>query len=71
MKNICSVHTHSTMCDGKDTLRTMARAAFEAGVENLQRENLSPLEEAAGYMRLKTEFRMKQGDIAKDRKSVV
>ena len=34
-------------------------------IENLQRENLSPLEEAAGYMRLKTEFRMKQGDIAK------
>ncbi len=34
-------------------------------IENLQRENLNPLEEAAGYMRLKTEFRMKQGDIAK------
>ncbi len=34
-------------------------------IENLQRENLSPLEEASGYMRLKTEFRMKQGDIAK------
>lgn len=31
MKNICSVHTHSTMCDGKDTLGSMARAAFEAG----------------------------------------
>lgn len=31
MKNICSVHTHSTMCDGKDTLAEMARAAFEAG----------------------------------------
>lgn len=34
-------------------------------IENLQRENLSPLEEAAGYMRLKAEFKMKQGDIAK------
>lgn len=34
-------------------------------IENLQRENLSPLEEASGYMRLKTEFKMKQGDIAK------
>ena len=31
MKNICSVHTHSTLCDGKDTLVEMARAAFEAG----------------------------------------
>lgn len=31
MKNICSVHTHSTMCDGKNTLAEMARAAFEAG----------------------------------------
>ena len=30
--NICSVHTHSTLCDGKDTLAEMARAAFEAGV---------------------------------------
>lgn len=32
MNNVCSVHTHSTMCDGKDTLESMARAAFEAGV---------------------------------------
>ena len=31
MRNICSVHTHSTMCDGKNTLAEMARAAFEAG----------------------------------------
>lgn len=31
MKNLCSVHTHSTMCDGRDTLASMARAAFEAG----------------------------------------
>ena len=27
----CSVHTHSRMCDGKNTLAEMARAAFEAG----------------------------------------
>ncbi len=27
----CTVHTHSTMCDGKNTLAEMARAAFEAG----------------------------------------
>jgi len=31
MRNFCSVHTHSTLCDGKDTLGSMARAAFEAG----------------------------------------
>lgn len=31
MKNICSVHTHSTFCDGKNSLAEMARAAFEAG----------------------------------------
>lgn len=28
----CSVHTHSTMCDGKNTLAEMARAACAAGV---------------------------------------
>ena len=44
---------------------TDEESASLALIENLQRENLSPLEEAAGYMRLKTEFRMKQGDIAK------
>lgn len=31
MKNICSVHTHSVMCDGENTLAEMARAAYEAG----------------------------------------
>lgn len=31
MRKFCSVHTHSTLCDGKDTLTEMARAAFEAG----------------------------------------
>ena len=28
----CSVHTHSTLCDGKNTLSEMAQAAFAAGV---------------------------------------
>jgi len=31
MRGFCSVHTHSTLCDGKDTLESMAQAAFEAG----------------------------------------
>ena len=29
----CSVHTHSTMCDGKNTLAEMAAAACAAGVK--------------------------------------
>jgi ParB family chromosome partitioning protein len=33
-------------------------------IENLQREDLNPLEEAAGYIRLAREFTMKQEDIA-------
>ena len=28
-------HTHSTFCDGRDTLPEMARAAYEAGVDSL------------------------------------
>ena len=28
----CTVHTHSLLCDGKNTLEVMARAAFAAGV---------------------------------------
>lgn len=31
MRQFCSVHTHSTLCDGKNTLAEMAQAAFEAG----------------------------------------
>lgn len=31
MKRVCSVHTHSTLCDGKSTLAEMAEAAFTAG----------------------------------------
>ena len=27
---ICTVHTHSVLCDGKNTLEEMARAAFAA-----------------------------------------
>ena len=31
MNGLCSVHTHSTMCDGTDSLSEMAWAAYEAG----------------------------------------
>ncbi len=34
-------------------------------IENLQRENLNPIEEALGYKQLADEFEMKQEDIAK------
>ncbi len=56
---------------GLEKVPTIIREATDkdvlelALIENLQRENLSPLEEAAGYMRLKSEFKMKQSDIAK------
>jgi ParB family chromosome partitioning protein len=33
-------------------------------IENLQRENLNPMEEASGYVRLAREFSMKQDEIA-------
>ena len=31
MRAVCSVHTHSRMCDGKNTLAEMAAAAYAAG----------------------------------------
>lgn len=34
-------------------------------IENLQRDNLSPIDEAAGYQRLAAEFRLPQGEIAR------
>ena len=34
-------------------------------IENLQRQDLNPMEEAAGYVRLAREFEMKQDDIAR------
>ena len=30
----CTVHTHSTLCDGKNTLAEMAAAAYAAGVRH-------------------------------------
>ena len=31
----CSVHTHSTLCDGRNTMKEMAEAAYAAGVRHL------------------------------------
>lgn len=44
---------------------TELEAAQIALIENLQRENLNPLEEALGFRRLQDDFGMKQEDIAK------
>lgn len=56
---------------GLDTVPVIERVATDqevlemALIENLQRQDLDPLEEAAGYLRLAGEFEMKQEDIAK------
>ncbi|MBL8137858.1 MAG: ParB/RepB/Spo0J family partition protein [Acidobacteria bacterium] len=59
----------------KDTTGTTRAQILEwALVENVQRENLNPIEEATAYQRLAQEFNLSQDDIAarvgKDRSSV-
>ena len=54
-----------------DTVPVIERAATDrevlemALVENLQRQDLNPIEEANGYVRLSRDFEMKQDEIAK------
>ncbi|MCI8329818.1 MAG: histidinol-phosphatase HisJ family protein [Oscillibacter sp.] len=50
MRSFCSVHTHSTMCDGKNTLAEMARAAWAAGAASFGASGHShtPIAEDAG-----------------------
>ena len=54
--------------------RTGAVAARDGAIENIQRENLNPIDEALAYRRLADEFHLTQEDIAaavgKDRASV-
>ena len=56
---------------GLETVPVIEREASDrevlemALIENLQREDLNPIEEGAGYVRLAREFEMKQEDIAK------
>lgn len=52
MKNICSVHTHSVMCDGRNTLAEMAQAAYEAGAVSFGASGHShtPIPEDAGQV---------------------
>ena len=59
----------------KDTTGTTRAQILEwALIENVQRENLNPIEEATAYQRLAQEFNLSQDDIAarvgKDRSSV-
>lgn len=55
---------------GLETVPVIEREASDrdvlemALIENLQREDLNPMEEAAGYMRLADEYSMKQDEIA-------
>lgn len=55
---------------GLNTVPVIEREASDrdvlemALIENLQREDLNPIEEAAGYIRLSKEFSMKQDEIA-------
>ena len=55
---------------GLETVPVIEREASDrevlemALIENLQREDLNPMEEAAGYVRLAKEFSMKQDEIA-------
>lgn len=52
MRDFCSVHTHSTMCDGKNTLAEMAAAAFDAGAVSFGASGHShtPLPEDEGFV---------------------
>lgn len=65
---------------GFESIPTLVKQATDqdmlefALLENLQREDLNPIEEARAYHRLQTEFRLRQGDVAqrvgKDRSSI-
>ncbi len=65
---------------GFETIPALVRPASDEEVlglallENLQREDLNPLEEARAYQRLQTEFHLRQEDVAryvgKDRSSI-
>ena len=49
---VCSVHTHASLCDGKDTLEAMAAAAFAAGVRyyGVSCHSHTPLPSDEGYV---------------------
>ena len=49
---VCSVHTHATCCDGKNTLEEMAAAAYAAGVQyyGVSCHSHTPIDLAVGYV---------------------
>ena len=48
----CSVHTHATCCDGKNTLAEMAAAAYAAGVRyfGVSCHSHAPIDLDVGYV---------------------
>ena len=48
----CSVHTHSTLCDGRDTPEAMAAAAYAAGVKyfGVSCHSHTPIDLDEGYV---------------------
>ena len=48
----CSVHTHATCCDGKNTLEEMATAAYAAGVQyfGVSCHSHTPIDLDGGYV---------------------
>ena len=49
---VCSVHTHATCCDGKNTLEEMAAAAYAAGVQyyGVSCHSHTPIDLDMGYV---------------------
>ena len=49
---VCSVHTHATCCDGKNTLAEMAAAAYAAGVQyyGVSCHSHTPIDLDVGYV---------------------
>lgn len=49
---VCSVHTHTSLCDGKATMENMAAAAYAAGVQyyGVSSHSHTPIKQDVGYV---------------------
>lgn len=49
---VCSIHTHATLCDGKDTMEAMAAAAYAAGVQyyGVSCHSHTPIQQDEGFV---------------------